>query len=314
MPVSQRDGADAPLASWNDGPTKKSILDFVARVTQAGGPDFVAPEERIATFDNDGTLWSEYPLPFQLFFAFDQIKAMAPHYPEWQDKEPFKSVLTGDLKGILSGGYHALIEIVATTHSGMTTDEFAPVVVEWLAATRHPQTNRLFTEMVFQPMLEVLGYLRANGFKTFIVSGGGVEFMRTFAEITYGVPPEQVIGSSGKLKFEMRDSGPVLVKLQEMDVVDDGVEKPVAIQKHIGRRPIASFGNTDGDLEMLQWTTAGKGARFALLVHHNDATREWAYNRHPAIGNLEKALVEANAKGWTVVDMKNDWRRVFPFE
>ena len=244
--------------------------------TQAGGPDFVAPEERIATFDNDGTLWAEYPLPFQLFFAFDQIKAMAPRYPEWRDKEPFKSVLASDLKGILSGGYHALIEIVATTH--------------WLAATRHPQTNRLFTEMVFQPMLEVLGYLRANGFKTFIVSGGGVEFMRTFAEVTYGVPPEQVIGSSGKPKFEMRDGGPVLIKLQDKDVIDDNVEKPAAIQKHIGRRPIASFGNTDGDLEMLQWTTAGKGARFALLVHHNDATWEWANDRHPAIGNHEKAL------------------------
>jgi hypothetical protein len=316
MPLSQRDGigTDDALASWNDGPTKQSILDFVARVTQAGSPDYVAPEERIATFDNDGTLWSERPFPFQLFFALDQVKAMAPRYPEWRDKEPFKSVLADDLKGILSGGYPALIEIATATHSGMTTDEFGPAVVEWLAATRHPQTNRLFTEMVFQPMLELLGYLRVNGFKTFIVSGGGVEFMRAFAEITYGVPPEQVIGSSGKLKFEMRDSGPVLIKLPQIEVVDDNVEKPAAIQKHIGRRPIASFGNSDGDLEMLQWTTAGKGARFALLVHHNDATREWAYDRNPSIGQLDKALDEANAKGWTVVDMKHDWRRVFPFE
>jgi haloacid dehalogenase-like hydrolase len=317
MPLPQRDeaGTDDPLASWNDGPTKQSILDFVARVTKVGGTDYVAPGERIATFDNDGTLWAERPFPFQLFFVLDQVKAMAPRYPEWQDKEPFKSVLAGDPKGILSGGYPALIEIVTATHSGMTTDEFGPAVVKWLAATRHPKTNKLFTEMVFQPMLELLGFLRANGFKTFIVSGGGVEFMRAFAEITYGVPPEQVIGSSGKLKFEMRDSGPVLIKLLQIDVVDDNVEKPAAIQKHIGRRPIASFGNSDGDLEMLQWTTAGKGARFALLVHHNDATREWAYDREPSsLGQLDKALDEANAKGWTVVDMKTDWRRVFPFE
>jgi phosphoglycolate phosphatase-like HAD superfamily hydrolase len=316
MPLSQRDGtgADDPLASWNDGPTKKSILDFVARVTRVGDPDYVAPEERIAAFDNDGTLWSERPFPFQLFFALDQVKAMAPRYPEWKDKEPFKSVLAGDLKGILAGGYAALIEIFTATHSGMTTDEFGPPVIEWLAATRHPQTNKLFTEMVFQPMLELLGYLRANGFKTFIVSGGGVEFMRTFAEITYGVPPEQVIGSSGKLRFEVRDGEPVLVKLPQIEVLDDSVEKPAAIQKHIGRRPIASFGNSDGDLEMLQWTTAGTGARFALLVHHNDAAREWVYDRNPSIGQLDKALDEANAKGWTVVDMKNDWRRVFPFE
>jgi hypothetical protein len=316
MPLSQRDGAgmDDPLASWNDGATKKSIVDFVARVTEAGGIDYVVPEERIATFDNDGTLWSERPYPFQLFFALDQVKAMASQHPEWHGKEPFKSVLAGDLKGILSGGYPALIEIVAATHSGMTTDEFDSEVCKWLAATRHPRTNRLFTEMVFQPMLELLYYLRANDFKTFIVSGGGVEFMRAFAEMTYGVPPERMIGSSGKLKFEMRDGEPVLIKLPQIDIVNDNVEKPAAIQKHIGRRPLASFGNSDGDLEMLQWTTAGKGVRFALLVHHNDATREWAYDRSPSIGQLDKALDEATAKGWTVVDMKNDWRRVFPFE
>ena len=275
---------------------------------------YVAPEERIATFDNDGTLWSERPYPFQIAFALDQVKAMAPQHPEWQDKEPFKSVLAGDLKGIFSGGYHALIEIAAATHSGMTTDEFEAQARKWLATKRHPRTNKLFTEMVFHPMLELLAYLRANGFKTFIVSGGGVEFMRAFAEITYGVPPEQVIGSSGKLKYEIRDGNPVLIKLPEMDPLNDNVEKPAAIQKHIGRRPIASFGNSDGDLEMLQWTTAGKGGRFALLIHHNDATREWAYDRSPSIGQLDKALDEANAKGWTVVDMKNDWRSVFPFE
>jgi phosphoglycolate phosphatase-like HAD superfamily hydrolase len=302
------------LASWNDGAAKKSILDFVARVTQGGGTDYVKPAERIATFDNDGTLWSERPYPFQLAFALDQVKAMASQHPEWQGQEPFKSVLAGDLKGIMAGGYPALIEIVAATHSGLTTDEFEADVLKWLVATRHLKTNKLFTEMVFQPMLELLAYLRSNGFKTFIVSGGGVEFMRTFAELTYGVPPEQVIGSSGKLKFEMRDGKPVLIKLPVVDVLDDNVEKPAAIQKHIGRRPIAAFGNSDGDLEMLQWATAGKGARFALLVHHTDATREWAYDRNPSMGQLDKALDEANAKGWTVVDMKNDWRRVFAYE
>jgi hypothetical protein len=305
---------DDPLTSWNDGAAKKSILDFVARVTQGGGTDYVKPEERIATFDNDGTLWSERPYPFQLAFALDQVKAMASRHPEWQGQEPFRSVLADDLKGIMAGGYPALIEIVAATHSGLTTEEFEAEVLKWLATTRHLKTNRLFTEMVFQPMLELLAYLRANCFKTFIVSGGGVEFMRTFAELTYGIPPEQVIGSSGKLKFEMRDGKPVLIKLPVVDVLDDNVEKPAAIQKHIGRRPIAAFGNSDGDLEMLQWTTSGTGPRLALLVHHTDATREWAYDRNPSIGQLDKALDEANAKGWTVVDMKNDWRRVFAYE
>jgi phosphoserine phosphatase len=316
MPLSQGDGVgtDNPLASWNDGTTKKSILDFVARVTEAGGKDYVAPEERIATFDNDGTLWSERPYPFQVAFALDRVKALAPQHPEWQDKEPFRSVLAADLKGMLSGGYHGLIAMVAATHSGMTTDEFEAEVRQWVATTRHPTTDKLFTEMVFQPMLELLAYLRANGFKTFIVSGGGIEFMRAFAEVTYGVPPEQVIGSSGKLKFEMRDGQPTLTKLPEIELVNDNVEKPAAIQKFIGRRPIAAFGNSDGDLEMLQWTVAGAGARLALLVHHNDAIREFAYDRTPSIGQLDKALDEANAKGWTVVDMKNDWRRIFSFE
>src|ERR1700712_3141243 len=303
-----------PLASWNEGAAKQSIVDFVARVTATGGADYVAPEQRIATFDNDGTLWSERPYPFQVAFALDRVKALAPLHPEWRDKEPFKSVLTGDLKGMLAGGYHALIAVVAATHSGMTTDEFEAEVRRWVATTRHPTTDKLFTEMVFQPMLELLTYLRANGFKTFIVSGGGIEFMRAFAEVTYGVPPEQVIGSSGKLKFEMRDGLPVLSKLPEIELVNDNVEKPAAIQKFIGRRPIAAFGNSDGDLQMLQWTAAGAGARLALLVHHNDAVREFAYDRAPSIGQLDKALDEANAKGWMVADMHNDWRRVFPFE
>lgn len=306
--------SDNPLSSWTDGVVRDSILDFVALVTQEGGADYVPPEQRIATFDNDGTLWSEKPYPFQIAFALDQIKAMSHDHPEWQSKEPFRSALTGDLKGLLAGGYQGLSEIVAATHSGITTDEFEVVARQWLAVARHPQTNKLYTEMVFQPMLELLTYLRDNGFKTFIVSGGGVEFMRAFTEIAYGVAPEYVIGSSGKLRFELRGGGPVLVKLREIDVVNDSVEKPAAIQKHIGRRPIASFGNSDGDLEMLQWTAAGRGRRLALLIHHTDETREWAYDRSPSIGQLDKALDEANAKGWIVVDMKNDWRRVFAYE
>ena len=267
-----------PLASWNDGSVKNSIVDFMTRVTKLGGADYVAPAQRIATFDNDGTLWSERPYPFQLAFALDRIRAMAPQHSEWRDKEPFKSALAGDLKGMLGGGYHALIAIIAATHSGMTTDEFEAEVLRWIVEARHPTTDKLFTEMVFQPMLELLNYFRANGFKTFIVSGGGIEFMRAFAEVTYGVPPEQVIGSSGKLKFEMRDGLPVLSKLPEIELVNDNVEKPAAIQKFIGRRPIAAFGNSDGDLEMLQWTAAGTGPRLALLVHHNDAIREFAYD------------------------------------
>jgi phosphoglycolate phosphatase-like HAD superfamily hydrolase len=292
---------------------RSAILDFVARVTTADSPDYVKPEERIATFDNDGTLWAEQPYYIQLAFALDQIKARAPQHPEWQSREPFKSALAGDAKSILTGGERALLEIVAATHFGMTTEEFEAEVRAWLTTARHPATNRPYTEMVFQPMLELLTCLRASGFKTFIVSGGGVEFMRTFAERTYGVPPEQVVGSSGKLKFEMRDGKPILIKLSEVDFINDNVGKPVAIQQHIGRRPIAAFGNSDGDLEMLQWTTAGEGARLALLVHHTDGIREWAYD-HSYFGRLDKALEEANANRWVVADMKNDWQRVFPFE
>jgi phosphoglycolate phosphatase-like HAD superfamily hydrolase len=304
---------DDPLPSWCEGAAKSAILDFVARVTTADSPDYVKPEERIATFDNDGTLWAEQPYYIQLAFALDQIKARAPQHPEWQSREPFKSALAGDPKSILTGGERALLEIVAATHFGMTTEEFEVEVRAWLTTARHPATNRPYTEMVFQPMLELLTCLRASGFKTFIVSGGGVEFMRTFAERTYGVPPEQVVGSSGKLKFEMRDGKPILIKLCEVDFINDNVGKPVAIQQHIGRRPIAAFGNSDGDLEMLQWTTAGEGARLALLVHHTDGIREWAYD-HSYFGRLDKALEEANTNRWVVADMKNDWQRVFPFE
>ena len=303
--------ADA-LPSWNDGPAKASVLAFVQAVTDKSGKDFVPPAQRIATFDNDGTLWAEQPLYFQLVFALDRVKALAPQHPEWKDKEPFASLLKGDLKGALAGGERAILEIVMATHAGITTDEFDKIVKDWIATARHPKTKRLYTEMVYQPMLELLRFLRANGFKTFIVSGGGIEFMRPWTENVYGIPPEQVIGSSGKLKFDMRDGKPVLVKLPELDFIDDKAGKPAGIQQHIGRRPIFAFGNSDGDLQMLQWTAAGGGARFMGLVHHTDAEREWAYDRKSPIGMLDKALDEAQVKAWTLVDMKRDWKTVFP--
>jgi phosphoglycolate phosphatase-like HAD superfamily hydrolase len=303
-----------PLPSWNNGKAKQSIVDFVEKVTKPGSPDFVPAAERIATFDNDGTLWAEQPMYFQFLFAFDRVKVLAPQHPEWKDKEPFASLLKGDLKGALAGGEKALMEIVGATHSGLTTEEFEKIVREWIATAKHPATKKPLTGMVYQPMLELLSYLRANGFKTFIVTGGGIEFIRVFAEQVYGIPPEQVIGSSGKLKFEMRDGKPVLVKLPAIDFIDDKDGKAIGIQQHIGRRPIAAFGNSDGDLEMLQYTTAGSGARFALIIHHTDADREWAYDRQSPIGRLDKALDEAQAKGWTVVDMKQDWKLIYPLE
>jgi len=303
-----------PLPSWNDTAQKKAIVTFVERVTKESSLDFVPPSGRIATFDQDGTLWAEQPMYFQFFFALDRVKALAPKHPEWKDKEPFASLLKDNVKGALAGGERAMLEIVMATHAGMTTEEFAQTVKDWIATARHPKTGRPYTEMVYQPMLELLAYLRANGFKTFIVSGGGIEFMRPWTEKVYGIPPEQVIGSSIKTKFELRDGKPVLVRLPEIDFIDDKAGKPVAINQHIGRRPIAAFGNSDGDLQMLQWATAGSGARFALLVHHTDAEREWTYDRTSSIGRLDKALDEAQAKGWTVVDMKNDWKIIFPFE
>ncbi len=303
-----------PLPSWNEGPHKKAILDFVARVTKEGGPDFVPVPQRIAVYDNDGTLWAERPLPFQGAYMIDRIKALAPQHPEWKDKEPFASVLKGDVAAAFGGGEHALIEMAMATHAGLTTDEFEKVVNDWFASARHPTTKRPYTEMVYQPMIELLAYMRASGFKNYIVSGGGIEFMRTFAEKVYGIPPEQVIGSSIKMKFEMRESGPVLLKLPEFDFNDDKGGKPVGIQEHIGRRPIAAFGNSDGDLQMLQWTAAGSGPRFCLYVHHTDAEREWAYDRQPGLARLDKGLDEAAAKGWTVMDMKQDWKTIFPPE
>jgi len=303
-----------PLPSWNDDKAKQSILAFVARVTKAGAPEFVPAAERIAVFDNDGTLWGEQPMYVQLRFMLDRVKALAPQHPEWKEREPFASLLKGDLKAVMAGGEHALIEIVMATHAGMTSEEFEKIVKDWIATARHPKTNRRYTEMVFQPMLEVLAYLRANGFKTFVVSGGGIEFMRPWTEQVYGIPAEQVVGSSIKTKFEMRDGKPVLVRLAEMNFVDDKEGKPVGIQQHIGRRPVAAFGNSDGDLQMLQWTTAGAGPRFALFVRHTDGDREWAYDRKSSIGQLDKGLDEAAAKGWIVVDMKQDWKVIYPPE
>jgi phosphoglycolate phosphatase-like HAD superfamily hydrolase len=302
-----------PLASWNEGASKKSIIDFVARVTTPGSAEFVPAPERIAVFDNDGCLWSEQPMYFQAFFIFDRIRALAPQHPEWRDKEPFASVLRGDVKAALAGGEHGLVEMAMATHAGMTSEEFDAIVRDWITTAKHPKTGRLYTEMVYQPMLELLDYLRANGFKTFIVSGGGIEFMRPWAERVYGIPPEQVVGSSIKTKFELREGQPVLVRLPELNFIDDKAGKPVGIQMHIGRRPIAAFGNSDGDLQMLQWTAAGPGSRFCLYVHHTDAEREYAYDRESHIGRLDKGLDEARARGWTVVDMKTEWKRIYPF-
>ncbi len=313
VPAMSTQAAD-PLPSWNDGPAKQAIIEFVKATTDKASPNFVPPDDRIATFDNDGTLWAEQPMYFQMLFALDRVKALAPQHPEWKDKEPFASLLKGDVKGALAGGERAMLEIVMATHAGMTTEEFTQTVRDWIATAKHPKTGRLYTEMVYQPMLELLATLRANGFKTFIVSGGGIEFMRPWTEKVYGIPPEQVVGSSIKSKFEMRDGKPVLARLAEVDFIDDGPGKPVGINSHIGRRPIAAFGNSDGDLQMLQWTAAGTGKRFCLLVHHTDAEREWAYDRESPIGKLDKGLDEAKAKGWTVVDMKNDWKRIFAFE
>jgi phosphoserine phosphatase len=300
-----------PLPSWNDGNARKAILSFVARVTKIGGPAFVPPAERIAVFDNDGTLWSEQPMYVQLAFAIDRVKALAPAHPEWKTTQPFKAALEGEATTLAASGERGLIQLVMATHAGTTTAEFDQIVTDWMATARHPKTGRTYTNMVYQPMLELLAYLRANGFKTFIVSGGGVEFMRPWAERVYGVPPEQVIGSSIKTKFELRNGKPVLVRLPEIVFIDDKEDKPVGIQQHIGRRPIAAFGNSDGDFQMLEWTTAGPGARFALIVHHDDAARDVAYDRESSVGRLVRGLDEAGPRGWVIASMKQDWRRVF---
>ena len=301
-----------PLASWNEGSAKQNILTFVAAVTDKSGPDYVAPAERIATFDNDGALWSERPVYFQLLFAMDRVKILAPQHPEWETTQPFKAVLEDDMQALAASGKKGLLQLIMATHAGMTTEEFSQIVNDWLATARHPRFNRPYNELVFQPMLELLAYLRANDFKTFIVSGGGIEFMRPWVEEVYGIPPEQVVGSSIKTKFEIHDGKPVLVRLPEINFIDDKAGKPVGINQHIGRRPIAAFGNSDGDLQMLQWTAAGEGKRLMVLIHHTDEQREYAYDRDSHIGKLDKALDAAEHGGWTVVDMKSDWKTIYP--
>lgn len=303
--------AAQPLPSWNDGPAKRAIVQFVTDATTPGHPAFVPAAERIAVFDNDGALWSEQPMYFQLAFAIDRVRALAPAHPEWKDTQPFKAALEGDVKALAASGERGLLELVMATHAGITSDEFALVVREWAETARHPTLRRPYTELTYAPMRELLEYLRAGGFKTYIVSGGGVEFLRVFAEKLYGVPPEQVIGSSIRTRYEVRDGGPVIVRLPEIDFIDDKAGKPVGIHKFIGRRPIAAFGNSDGDFEMLEWTTSGPGRRLGLIVRHDDEVREFAYDRASAIGRLDRALDEAGRRGWVVVSMKTDWRVVF---
>jgi phosphoglycolate phosphatase-like HAD superfamily hydrolase len=302
-----------PLPSWTDGPNKQAILDFIAKASKEGDPAFVPPAERIAVFDNDGTLWAEQPLYFQVLFALDRVKALAPEHPEWQTEEPFASLLKGDVKAALADE-HGIVKIVAVAHSGITTEEFEKIVKDWFATAKHPKLARPYTTLTYRPMVELLDHMRASGFKTFIVSGGGVEFLRTFAEAAYGIPPEQVVGSSGKQKYEVRDGKPVLVKLPEVDFVDDKEGKPVGIQNRIGRRPIAAFGNSDGDFQMLEWTTSAPGDRLGVIIHHDDAEREFAYDRDSSIGKLARGLDEAAKRGWLLVSMKNDWKEIFSKE
>jgi phosphoglycolate phosphatase-like HAD superfamily hydrolase len=301
-----------PLPAWNEGRAKEAIVAFVRATTTDGASTFVPPAERIAVFDNDGTLWSEQPAYFQLLFALDRIMALAPEHPEWRTKQPFKAALEGNMKVLAASGEHGLLELVMATHAGMTTEEFEAIVKEWLATARHPKFKRPYTELVYRPMLELLAYLRANGYKTFIVSGGGIEFMRPWVQEVYGIPPEQVIGSSIKVRYELREGKPVLVRLPELNFIDDKAGKPVGIHYHIGRRPIAAFGNSDGDFQMLEWTTSGPGPRFGLIVHHDDAEREFAYDRKSSIGRLDRGLDEGPSRGWTIVSMKRDWTRVYP--
>jgi len=303
-----------PLPSWNEGPAKKAITGFVAKVTQEGGPDFVPVPQRIATFDNDGCLWCEHPMYVQLAFALDRVKALSNRHPEWKDTQPFKAVLDNDIAALAKSGEKGLLELIMATHAGMSTAEFETIAGDWIKTARHPRFKRPYTELVYQPMLELLAYLRANGFKTFIVSGGGIEFMRPWTERVYGVPPEQVVGSSIKTKYEVKDGVPELIRLPEIHFIDDKAGKPVGINEHIGRRPIAAFGNSDGDLEMLEWTTAVGGARLGMLVHHDDAEREYAYDRKTHFGKLNKGLDEAPMRGWTLISMKDDWKQIFPHQ
>ena len=304
--------AAGPLASWNEGPAKKAILEFVAAVTDEKGDDYVEPADRIATFDNDGTLWVEYPMYTQALFAFDRVKKLAPQHPEWKTTQPFQGVLEDDMKAVGASGMKGLMAIVMATHSGMTAAEFDQEVSDWLATTKQSRFNRLYTELVYQPQLELLTYLRENGFKTFIVSGGGIAFMRPVSERIYGIPPEQIVGSSVVAEFQLKDGKPVLVRMPKIDFINDKAGKPVGIYQHIGRRPILAFGNSDSDMQMIEYTMAGEGRRLGLFVHHTDADREYAYDRKSHVGTLDKALDTANSNDWIIVDMKNDWKSVFP--
>ena len=303
-----------PLPSWNEGPAKSAIIDFVKDVTKKDGPDYVRPQDRIATFDNDGTLWVEYPMYTQILFAVDRVKKLAPQHPEWKTTQPFKALLEGDMKTVGASGMKGVMEILVATHSGMTAAEFEKMASKWLATTKQSKFKRLYTECVYQPQLELLAYLRANGFKTFICSGGGMAFMRPMTEKIYGIPPEQVIGSSAVSEFQIKDGKPVLVRMPKINFVNDKAGKPVGIYEHIGRRPILAFGNSDSDMQMIEYTMAGKGRRLGLFVHHTDADREYAYDRKSHVGTLDKALDQADTNGWIVVDMKKDWKTIFLFE
>lgn len=300
-----------PLPSWNDGPTKEAIVGFVEKVTEEGGPDYVASADRVATFDNDGTLWLEQPMYTQLAFALDRVKALAPEHPEWKDAQPFKAVLDNDMKTLAASGEKGLVQLIAATHAGMSPEEFQQIVGDWLEQAKDKRFNRRYTDLVYQPMLELLSYMRDNGFTTYIVSGGGIEFLRNFSEPVYGIPPAQVVGSSIETKYEVVDGKPTLLRLPEVHFVDDKEGKPIGINEYIGQRPIAAFGNSDGDYQMLDWTTSGDGTRLGVIVHHTDAEREYAYDRDSTFGRLDKALDDAPAKGWIVVDMKKDWNTVF---
>jgi len=309
--LAQAQPAD-PLPSWNEGASKARIVAFVRAVSERGAKDFVPVDERVAVFDNDGTLWSEQPAYFQVLFAIDRVRALAPKHPEWRTTQPFKAAMEGDMRALAASGEKGLLTLVMATHAGMTPEEFRQTVRDWLGSTRHPKFKRPYNELVYQPMLELLGYLRSNGFKTFIVSGGGIEFMRAWVQEVYGVPPEQVIGSSIKTRYEVRSGVPTLVRLPQVNFIDDKEGKPVGILQHIGRRPIAAFGNSDGDFQMLEWVTAGTGPRLGLIVHHDDAQREYAYDRKSPIGRLMRGLDEGPKRGWTIVSMKDDWKQVYP--
>ena len=303
-----------PLPSWEDDSVKYRIIQFVVEVTDPDHENFVPEKDRVATFDNDGNLWSEQPLYFQMIFALDRIKEMASDHPEWQNQQPYQAVLEDDMNAIMESGEHGILELVMATHAGMTTDEFKQTVRQWLTTARHPRFNQPYNQLIYQPMLELLTYLRDNQFKTYIVSGGGVDFMRAWVEEAYGIPPDQVVGSSGKTELVFEDGIPVIRKLPEIDFIDDKAGKPIGISKYIGKRPIFASGNSDGDLEMLQWTAAGAGPRFMLYLHHTDSTREWAYDRDSHIGRLDKGLDVALEHGWTVIDMAKDWKVIYPFE